>query len=58
MLSCMRDAGLAANSTESYMRTLKPFFLWCSEAKITRLSIQLYNAEETIELRSPIQTKN
>ena len=54
----MRDAGLAANSTESYMRTLKPFFLWYSEAKITRLSIQLYNAEETIELRSPIQTKN
>ena len=49
MISSMPDAQLASNNIKSYTRTFKPFFSWCNEQGITRLNIQLYNAEETVK---------
>lgn len=49
MISSMRDAGLAANSINSYTRMLKSFFSWCNEEGLTRLNIALYKSEETIK---------
>lgn len=49
MIASMRDAGLSANSIRSYTRTLKSFFSWCNETGITRLSLPLYKAEETVK---------
>ena len=31
MIASMRDAGLAANTIQSYTRTLKSYFSWCNE---------------------------
>jgi len=49
MISSMRDAGLSANSINSYTRTLKSFFSWCNEEGLTRINIALYKSEETIK---------
>lgn len=49
MIASMRDAELAANSIQSYTRTLKSFFSWCNEEQITALNIPLYKGEETIK---------
>lgn len=49
MISSMRDKGLAANSIQSYTRTLKSFLSWCNEAGITQLNMARYKAEETIK---------
>lgn len=49
MIASMRDAGLAANTIQSYTRTLKSFFSWCNEENITALNITLYKGEETIK---------
>ncbi|MGN0443259.1 MAG: tyrosine-type recombinase/integrase [Acutalibacteraceae bacterium] len=49
MISSMRDMGLAANSIQSYTRTLKSFFSWCNTEGITNLNITKYKAEETIK---------
>ena len=49
MISSMRDVGLAANSIQSYTRTLKSFFSWCNQEGITNLNLSRYRAEETIK---------
>lgn len=49
MISSMHDVGLAANSIQSYSRTLKSFFSWCNEEGITNLNLSRYKAEETIK---------
>ena len=49
MISSMRDVGLAANSIQSYTRTLKSFFSWCYQEGITNLNLSRYRAEETIK---------
>lgn len=49
MITSMRDAGLSANSINSYTRTLKTFFSWCNDAGITAINIPLYKGEETVK---------
>ena len=37
MIVSMREAGLSSNSINSYTRTLKSFFSWCTEQGISRM---------------------
>lgn len=49
MIASMQEAGLSANSINSYTRTLKTFFSWCNNAGITQINIPIYKGEETVK---------
>lgn len=49
MVASMRDAGLSANSINSYTKMLKSFLSWCNQEGITSLTIPIYRGEETIK---------
>lgn len=49
MIAKMREENLTDTSINSYTRTLKVFFSWCNEERITNLNIKLYKASETVK---------
>lgn len=49
MVSDMEDAGLSANSINSYTKLLKSFLSWCNTEGLTFLTIPIYRGEETIK---------
>ncbi len=49
MVASMRDAGLSANSINSYTKLMKSFLSWCNVEGITMLTIPIYRGEETVK---------
>ena len=49
MVASMREAGLSANSINSYTKLMKSFLSWCNTEGITTLTIAIYRGEETVK---------
>ena len=49
MVLSMREERLSASSINSYTRTLKVFFSWCTEEGHTDLNIKIFKAPETVK---------